>query len=106
MLLQEEIFKIKKLMSLVESYLPKNNLFYGFDYSDFKDVPPPSDNSDQTKKEIEYLRSINLDKLFIQEKDDMLGNFIEFLNQKKIKYDKKFLKKVYPKTPKPRLYSL
>lgn len=95
MLLQEEIFKIKKLMSLVESNLPKNNLFYGFDYSDFKDVPPPSDNSDQTKKEIEYLRSINLDKLFIQEKDDMLGNFIEFLNQKKIKYDKKFLKKVY-----------
>lgn len=95
MLLQEEIFKIKKLMSLVESSLPKNNLFYGFDYSDFKDVPPPSDNSDQTKKEIEYLRSINLDKLFIQEKDDMLGNFIEFLNQKKIKYDKKFLKKVY-----------
>ena len=95
MLLQEEIFKIKKLMSLVESSLPKNNLFYGFDYSDFKDVPPPSDNSDQTKKEIEYLRSINLDKLFIQEKDDMLGNFIEFLDEKKIKYDKKFLKKVY-----------
>lgn len=82
-------------MSLVESNLPKNSLFYGFDYSDFKDDPPPSDNSDQTKKEIEYLRSINLDKLFIQEKDDMLGNFVDFLNDKKIKYNKKFLKKVY-----------
>ena len=95
MLLLEEILKIKKLMSLVESTLPKDNLFYNFDYSEFKDVPPPSDSSDQTKKEIEYLRSINLDKLFIQEKDDMLGNFMEFLEEKKIKYNKKYLKKVY-----------
>lgn len=95
MLLLEEILKIKKLMSLSESNLPKNSLFYGFDYSDFKDVPPPSDNSTQTKKELEYLKSINLDKLFIQEKDDMLGNFLKFLDDKKIKYDKKFLKKIY-----------
>ena len=95
MLLLEEILKIKKLLSLVDSTLPKDNLFYNFDYSEFKDVPPPSDSSDQTKKEIEYLRSINLDKLFIQEKDDMLGNFMEFLEEKKIKYNKKYLKKVY-----------
>ena len=95
MLLLEEILKIKKLMSLNESELPKNNLFYGFDYSEFKDVPPPSDDSEKTKKELDYLRSINLDKLFIQEKDDMLGNFLGFLDEKKIKYDRKFLKKLY-----------
>ena len=95
MLLLEEILKIKKLMSLNESKLPKNNLFYEFDYSEFKDVPPPSDNSKQTKKELDYLRSIDLDKLFIQEKDDMLGNFLRFLDEKKIKYDRKFLKKLY-----------
>ena len=95
MLLIEEILKIKKLMSLNESKLPKNNLFHGFDYSEFKNVPPPSDNSEKTKKELDYLRSINLDKLFIQEKDDMLGNFLGFLDEKKIKYDRKFLKKLY-----------
>ena len=93
MLLLEEILKIKKLMSLVESTLPKDNLFYNFDYSEFKDVPPPSDSSDQTKKEIEYLRSINLDKLFIQEKDDMLGNFMEFLEEKKNQIQQKIPQK-------------
>lgn len=82
-------------MSLNESKLPKNNLFHGFDYSEFKNVPPPSDDSEKTKKELDYLRSIDLDKLFIQEKDDMLGNFLGFLDKKKIKYDRKFLKKLY-----------
>ena len=95
MLLLEEILKIKKLMSLNESKLPKNNLFHGFDYSEFKNVPPPSDDSEKTKKELDYLRSIDLDKLFIQEKDYMLGNFLGFLDKKKIKYDRKFLKKLY-----------
>ncbi len=75
--------------------MDKNNLFYKFDYSTFKDVPPPSDNSEKTKEEIKYLKSINLDKLFVQEKDDMLGNFKEFLDKKKIDYNKKQLKRIY-----------
>jgi hypothetical protein len=95
MLLLEEILKIKKLMNLKESKMNKNNLFYGFDYSAFKDVPPPSDDSKKTKEELKYLKSINLDKLFVQEKDDMLGTFMEFLDVNKIDYNKKFLKKVY-----------
>ena len=45
MLLLEEILKIKKLMNLNESKMNKDNLFYEFDYSQFKDVPPPSDSS-------------------------------------------------------------
>jgi hypothetical protein len=95
MLLYEEILKIKNLMNLNETKMDKNNLFYKFDYSSFKDVPPPSDNSEKTKEEIKYLKSINLDKLFVQEKDDMLGTFMVFLDDKRIDYDKKFLKKVY-----------
>jgi hypothetical protein len=95
MLLLEEILKIKKLMNLKESKINKNNLFYGFDYSSLKDNPPPSDDSEKTKEELKYLKSINLDKLFVQEKDDMLGTFMEFLDENKIHYNEKFLKKVY-----------
>ena len=40
----------------------------------------------KTKEEIKYLKSINLDKLFVQEKDDMLGTFMEFLDDKKIDF--------------------
>lgn len=82
-------------MDLNESKMNKNNLFYEFDYSSFKDVPPPSDDSKKTKEELKYLKSINLDKLFVQEKDDMLGTFVDFLDDNKIDYNKKFLKKVY-----------
>ena len=95
MLLLKEILKIQKLMNLQESEMEKNNFFYRFDYSSFKDSPPPSDNSEKTKDELKFLKSINLDKLFVQEKDDMLGTFMEFLDDKKIDYNKKFLKKVY-----------
>jgi hypothetical protein len=95
MLLLEEILKIKKLMNLNESKMNKDNLFYEFNYSSFKDVPPPSDDSEKTKEELKYLKSINLNKLFVQEKDDMLGTFMEFLDDNKIDYNKKFLKKVY-----------
>ena len=82
-------------MNLNESKMNKDNLFYEFDYSSFKDIPPPSDDSKKTKEELKYLKSINLDKLFVQEKDDMLGTFMEFLDENKIDYNKKFLKKVY-----------
>jgi hypothetical protein len=95
MLLNEEILKIKKLMCLIEGELPKNNLFSNFDYEKFKKMDPPSDNSKETKKEIDYLEDIDVDKLFVQEKDDMLGNFKEFLDKKKIDYNKKQLKRIY-----------
>lgn len=95
MLLSEEISKIKKLMCLFENELPKNNLFSNFNYDKFKKMDPPSDDSEETKKEIDYLEDIDFDKLFVQEKDDMLDNFQKFLDSKKISYDKKQLKKIY-----------
>jgi len=81
MLLNEEINRIKNLMNLSES---SNNLFKNFDYSKFKTTPPSSDNSDETKKEIEFLKKIDLKKRFVQENDDIDGNFIEFLKTKNI----------------------
>ena len=82
-------------MSLIESELPKDNLFSNFNHSKFKKMDPPSDDSEETKKEIDYLEDIDVDKLFVQEKDDMLGNFKEFLDKEKIGYNKKQLKKIY-----------
>lgn len=84
MLLKEEINRIKNLMSIVEGQISKKNLFKGFDFSEFKNSPPPADNSEETKKEIKYLKSIDLKKKFVQEKDDIDGNFIEFLKSKNI----------------------
>jgi hypothetical protein len=83
MLLNEEIGRIKNLMSLFEEKKSKN-LFSSFEISLFKTTPPPLDNSDETKKEIEYLKTIDLKKRFVQEKDDIDGNFIEFLKTKNI----------------------
>jgi hypothetical protein len=83
MLLNEEINRIKTLMVINEG-TSKYNLFKNFDLTDFKNYPPPSDNSKETKKEIEYLKSIDLKKRFVQEKDDIDGNFIKFLESKDI----------------------
>jgi hypothetical protein len=61
-----------------------SNIFKNFDLSNFKNQPPPSDNSDETKKEIEFLKGIDLKKRFVQEKDDIPQNFIDFLKTKDI----------------------
>lgn len=87
----EEISRIKNLMVINESN-PKTNLFKDFDISEFKNFPPPSDNSEETKKELKYLKSINLNNRFVQEKDDIDGNFIEFLNSKGINEKELILK--------------
>lgn len=93
MLLNEEIIKIKEWMFLLEKKT-RSNLFSKFDLEQFKNQLPPSDNSEETKKEIEYLKSINLNKKFVQEKDDIDGNFIEFLNKKGID-EKKLIHKLH-----------
>ncbi len=72
----------------------ENNTFKDFKVSDFKKTPPPKNDSETTKKELEYIGNIELDKRFFQEKDDILGNFISFLNDKGLKYDKSFLTKL------------
>jgi hypothetical protein len=84
MQLSEELFRIKTLMNIFENKSESNNLFDGFDYVEFKIIPPPSDDSEETKKEIQFLKSIDLKKKFVQEKDDIDGNFHEFLKSKNI----------------------
>jgi hypothetical protein len=86
-----EIYRIKNLMKVNEG--KNNNFFKDFDLTIFKNFPPPSDNSEETKKEIKYLKSINLKKRFVQEKDRIDQNFIEFLSTKEIN-EKLLIKKV------------
>jgi hypothetical protein len=93
MLLKEEINNIKNWMVLLEKKT-KGHLFSKFDLYQFKNEFPSSDNSEETKKEIEYLKSINLNKKFVQEKDDIDGNFIEFLIKKGID-EKKLVNKLH-----------
>lgn len=93
MILNEEIIKIKEWMFLLEKKT-RSNLFSKFDLEQFKNQFPPSDNSEEIKKEIEYLKSINLNKKFVQEKDDIDGNFIEFLIKKGID-EKKLVNKLH-----------
>ena len=71
-----------------------DNLFNGFKLSEFKKLPPPEDDSEETKKELEYLDSIDIDKRFVQEKDDILGNFTKFLDDEGVSYDEKLLNKI------------
>ena len=93
MLLKEELYRIKNLMRLNENQIPKDNMFKNFVISEFKNTPPPVDNSEETKKEIKYLKSIDLKRKFVQEKDDIDGNFINFLKSKNID-EKKLIKKI------------
>jgi hypothetical protein len=91
MLLKEEINRIKNLMNIFEDK-KTNFLFKNFDISKFKNTPPPSDNSEETKKEIKYLKTIDLKKKFVQERDDIDGNFTNFLKTKNIDEKKLVLK--------------
>jgi hypothetical protein len=91
----QEINRIKSLMSLYEgNSKDNNNIFNGFKLSEFKKLPPPDNDSDETKKELGYLDSIDMDKKFVQEKDDILGNFTDFLDSKGISYDEKLLTQI------------
>ena len=74
---------------------PKDtNIFNDFNVSPFKKELPPKNDSETTKKELKYLSTIDLDEKFFQDKDDLIGNFFNFLDSKKVKYDKKLLKKI------------
>jgi hypothetical protein len=91
-MLNEEIKRIINLMNIFEE-VSKNNLFKEFDFSKFKNTPPPNDNSEETKKELKYLKGIDLKKRFVQEKDNISGNFIDFFKTKGIN-EKKIINKL------------
>jgi hypothetical protein len=83
-----------KLIFINMSQKNQSNIFKDFNTSPFKKELPPKNDSEKTKKELEYLSTIDLDKKFFQDKDDLIGNFFDFLDDEKVKYDKKQLRKI------------
>lgn len=97
MVLLQEINRIKEIMFLFEEKgegIGKSNLFKDFDLDQFKNEPPPKDNSKKTKEELEFISKIELDKRFVQSRDNIGVNFFDFLDSKDINYNKKLLKKI------------
>lgn len=95
----QEINRIKEIMNIIsenrsDDDITKDNVFYDFDIDQFKNNPPPKDNSKKTKEELEYISNIKLDKRFVQSRDKIGDNFFDFLDSKDVDYNKEFLKKI------------
>ena len=63
-------------------------MFKDFDYSNFKNMPPPKDGSLKSLSEIKDLQKIPIDKDFIKKRDDIYGSFNELANSKNINIDR------------------
>ena len=64
-------------------------MFENFDYSSFKNMPPPKDGSLRSLSEIKDLQNIPIDKNFIKKRDNIYGSFKELADKKNITLDKK-----------------
>ena len=64
-------------------------MFENFDYSQFKNMPPPKDGSLKSLSEIKDLQNIPMDKGFVKKRDDIYGSFKELADKKNITLDKK-----------------
>jgi hypothetical protein len=69
-------------------------MFENFDYSNFKNMPPPKDGSLRSLSEIKDLQKIPIDKDFINKRDDIYGSFKELADNKNINIDKKEVDKL------------
>ncbi len=69
-------------------------MFENFDYSNFKNMPPPKDGSLRSLSEIKDLQKIPIDKDFINKRDDIYGSFKELADNKNINIDKKEIDKL------------
>ena len=58
----------------------------GFPIENFKNSPPPENESQTTEDEIEHLDNIPVDEKFIEVADDIDKPFKDFLNQKGLEY--------------------
>jgi len=64
-------------------------MFENFDYSTFKNMPPPKDGSLKSLSEIKDLQNIPINKNFIKKRDNIYGSFKELADKKNITLDKK-----------------
>ena len=69
-------------------------MFNNFDYTNFKNMPPPKDGSLRSLSEINDLQKIPIDKDFIKKRDNIYGSFKELADSKNINIDKKEVDKL------------
>ena len=69
-------------------------MFEDFDYSQFKNMPPPADGSLKSLSEINELNKIPIDKGFVKKRDNIYGSFKEVADKKNIELDKKEINKL------------
>jgi len=69
-------------------------MFEEFDYSQFKNMPPPADGSLRTLSEIKSLKNIPINKSFVKKRDNIYGSFKEVADKKNIKLDKQEIDKL------------
>ena len=90
------ILKIYNDMNLQESIrrilteevkISKTNMFKDFDISKLENMKPPKNDSEETKQELKYLKSLKLNEKFFKDRDDLLKNFTDFLDDKELKYN-------------------
>lgn len=63
-------------------------MFEEFDYSKFKNMPPPADGSLRTLSEIKSLKNIPINKRFVKKRDNIYKSFKELADKKNIELDK------------------
>jgi len=66
----------------------------GFPVNQFKNMPPPKNESETTEEELEHLDTITVDKEFIKSADDIDIPFKQFLNSNDLDYPIDEIKKV------------
>ena len=69
-------------------------MFEDFDYSNFKNMPPPKDGSLRSLSEIKDLQKIPINRDFIKKRDDIYESFKELADSKNINIDKKEVDKL------------
>ena len=64
-------------------------MFEDFDYSQFKNMPPPADGSLKSLAEISDLNKVPINKSFVKKRDNIYKSFKELADKKNIELDKK-----------------
>ena len=112
--LVESMDRIKTLMSINEDDMVftdeikpkhqraiqdiKDTTFSGYDYSKFKNLKYPNNDSEDVIDELRILADIDVDEEFVEKKDDIVKTFKDFLKQKDIKLKSKKVDKFLDET--------
>ena len=112
--LRENIDRIKNLMKIneddmvfVDEIKPKhkraiedvkNTIFSNYDYSKFKELEYPDNDSEELVDELKTLADIDIDEKFVEEKDDIVKSFKKLLKQHDIKLKEKKVDKFLDET--------